>query len=309
MALCGPVGWGVARAAYPVVVLGSVLGAHVALGAAVPAVAVVVGAFLAALVAASGLERALPFAPRERPARGEVVGDLAYLGLAAALQPVGKAAGALAGGVLAVALSRAALDAGALPTWVKVTLALLSADLAKYMIHRASHESAWLFRFHAEHHAPDRLYALNGVRLHPVNLLWNLAFDAAPVALFGLDAHAATLLAVTRGAVAVLQHTDADLRLGPLDWIFSTPTLHRFHHSAYLREANANYGSTLIVWDVLFGTRRLPRGQRAPATLGLTEGEPHPVGLRAELLWPFCAHRAARCTLLGGTTLRPSSRG
>lgn len=302
------VGCVAARAAYPVVIASVVAGAYVALGGGAPPAAVVIVAFLATLAVASALERALPFEPRARPNRSEILGDLGYLGLAAALQPIGKSIGALAGGLAAVAVGGEGAGV-TIPTWMKLALALLAADLAKYALHRASHEWAWLFRFHAEHHAPDRLYALNGVRLHPVNLLWNLALDAAPVALLGLDARSAALLAVARGAVAVLQHTDADLRLGPLDWVFSTPTLHRFHHATDLAEANANYGSTLIVWDVLFGTRRLPRDRRAPAALGLAGGAVHPLGLRAELLWPICAPRASTCALLGRHHLRPPTRG
>jgi sterol desaturase/sphingolipid hydroxylase (fatty acid hydroxylase superfamily) len=49
---------------------------------------------------------------------------------------------------------------------------------------------------------------------------------------------------------------------GPLGWIFATPELHRLHHSSRPDELDNNYGDSLIVWDRLFGTFRLPGPSR-----------------------------------------------
>ena len=47
------------------------------------------------------------------------------------------------------------------------------------------------------------------------------------------------------------------LRYGFLNYIVGSAETHRWHHSREPREANANYGNTVIVWDLLFGTRLL----------------------------------------------------
>lgn len=287
--------WIVARAAYPGVVVSALLSAELLRARGLSPGLVVSLTFLATLAVVAVLER---LAPRERawnpPAR-EAAQDGVYLAIAAGLQPVGRLLGhALATGA---ALALSSDGRSRLPLAVQVVVALALADLGKYWLHRLAHERAWLFWFHAEHHAPTRMYSLNGVRLHPVNLLWNLGIDAAVPLLLGLEPRAVVLVAALRGAVAVLQHANVRLVLGPLNWVFSTPDLHAFHHSTAMAEANSNYGSTLVLWDVVFGTRRLPGG--APAALGLADGAPHPPELSAQLLYPLCRDRLDRCALRG----------
>lgn len=141
------------------------------------------------------------------------------------------------------------------------------------------------------------MYSLNGVRLHPVNLLWNLGIDAAVPLLLGLEPRAVVVVAVLRGSVAVLHTPTCASCSARSNWILSTPDLHAFHHSTAMEEARSNYGSTLVVWDVVFGTRRLPAGNPAGA-LGLAEGAAHPSELRAQLLFPLCHDRLDRCSLL-----------
>lgn len=294
MSLSGMLSGLALRAGYPVIIIATLATAHVALAYGVPAVVVVSLSFVSALGVTAILEWARPFDARSKPSVAEVRQDAVYLGIAAALQPVGKLAGSLVATILTLAVS-AAVGTGTGwpigPLWLRVLLAFSLADFGKYWLHRVSHERPWWWRFHAEHHAPSRVYSLNGVRLHPVNLLWNFTLDVAGPIAFGLDARSIVLLAVFGGTVSVLQHANVDLRLRGLHWVFSTPDLHRWHHSTDLREANANYGSTFIVWDVLFGTRRLPRERAAPAALGWADGASHPRGLWRELIWPWCGAR------------------
>jgi len=43
-------------------------------------------------------------------------------------------------------------------------------------------------------------------------------------------------------------------RLGPLEWIFNTPSHHRVHHGSNPQYIDRHYGGVLIIWDRLFGT-------------------------------------------------------
>jgi hypothetical protein len=49
-------------------------------------------------------------------------------------------------------------------------------------------------------------------------------------------------------------HTRAIGRLGPLEWVLSTPSNHRVHHGRNPKYIDRNHGGILIVWDRLFGT-------------------------------------------------------
>ena len=68
-----------------------------------------------------------------------------------------------------------------------------------------------------------------------------------------------------------------ELRLGPLNYLFSMAELHRWHHSKDLSLANANYGANLILWDIVFGTRKLPEGRHhQPEDVGFHGDETFP---------------------------------
>ena len=67
--------------------------------------------------------------------------------------------------------------------------------------------------------------------------------------------------------------------------MISTADLHRWHHSRDVAESNANYGANLIVWDVVFRTRRAPSPD-GPTTLGLAATD-FPRTFLAQLAAPF----------------------
>jgi sterol desaturase/sphingolipid hydroxylase (fatty acid hydroxylase superfamily) len=292
-----------ASSVYPSVLISSVSVALALVDHGAAAGVAVTAAFLLALGAMAALERVRPRDRRWNPSGREAATDGAYLVMAAILQRfVAAFAHALAVtiGVAVVGwlVRRGWPHAGS--SWGLAMIAFALADFGKYGLHRVAHERPWLWRFHAVHHAPARMYALNGVRLHPVNLLWNVGLDIGVPVLLGLDGRAIVLIAALRGAASVLQHANVEMRLGALNWIFSTPELHQWHHSSRLDEGSANYGSTLIVWDVVFGTRLPPRDRAAPAALGLSAGSVHPRALVHQLVWPWCERRAATCRSLRG---------
>ncbi len=269
---------------YPSVLAASLLLASALFAWRAPAGLIATLTFLLALGLTLLLERALPHDPRARfdpedalwlAVTGGVQGlwQLTYLLLDAALAPV------------LVAWVRPQGGLHGAPVVAQIAVALLLAEAVKYTLHRAAHTRPGMWPYHAAHHRPAQVYALNGARMHPVNLVWNLAADALVPLLLGLDLRAVVLLSALRNAVAALQHANASLRLGGWNLLFSTPDLHRWHHATDPRHARSNYGSTLIVWDLLLGTRALPVG--APGRYGI-EGEvvaPH--GLRAQLREPW----------------------
>lgn len=247
--------------------------------------------FLLALALTVALERTLPLAASRVDPEDAVW--FAVTGGAQGVWQLGFRALERAVAPTLVAWGRPEWSASAGPLAAQVALSLTLSELLKYSLHRWAHERAGLWSFHAEHHVPSRVYAINGARMHPVNLVWNLASDALVPLALGIDLRAVVLLAAVRNAVAAMQHASAAMRLDGWNYLFSTPDLHRWHHAADGRSSRVNYGSTLIVWDLAFGTRALPAG--APARYGLSEGSQHPRGLRAQLLWPWrAAARALR---------------
>ena len=63
------------------------------------------------------------------------------------------------------------------------------------------------------------------------------------------------------------------------------PELHRWHHSELIAESDNNYGNVLIIWDLIFGTWFLPKGQRVER-LGLINRD-YPMGFLTQMRTPF----------------------
>jgi sterol desaturase/sphingolipid hydroxylase (fatty acid hydroxylase superfamily) len=167
----------------------------------------------------------------------------------------------------------------ALPAWaplfpqqapfaVQVLLALLWSELARYAVHRWHHERPALWWLHAMHHGSTRLYWLNGLRFHPLNYAFNTVAALGPLWLLGAPAEVLLAVAAITQPVQLVQHANVALRSGVWNRVFSTTEVHRWHHSARPAEANANYGSALVLWDQVFGTYLAPQAQ-GPQRIGL----------------------------------------
>ena len=164
-------------------------------------------------------------------------------------------------------------------------LMLLIADFPRYWMHRAFHKFTPMWRFHAVHHSPHRLYWLNVGRFHPVEKAIQYSVDALPFALVGVSVEVLGAYFVFYAINGFFQHSNCRVSLGPLNYIVSGPELHRWHHSELARESDSNFGNNLIVWDLVFGTRFLPK-DREVGPLGLVNRH-YPPGFLAQMKTPF----------------------
>lgn len=215
------------------------------------------------------LERKLPYRKQWNKNHGDLVTDIASAGvLVAVIDPLIKAIAPSALVALYAAFFTTPL-AVEWPLWLQVAAVLLLVEFGKYWAHRLHHAVAPLWWLHAMHHSSERLYFLNGMRFHPLNYMANFALSVWPVMLAGFSPEAILgYLAITQ-PVVLLQHANIDLRHGALNKLFSTPEVHRWHHSTTPDEANRNYGNALLIWDHVFGTFKSAAGFDATKTIGL----------------------------------------
>ncbi|MEQ1759369.1 MAG: sterol desaturase family protein [Vicinamibacterales bacterium] len=227
-------------------------------------------------LAVAVLERVLPYRKAWFPGPSEITTDLAFIAVVQLLLPPFIAlifANALVGPVRALGIPTTGLWPHAWPVWAQAGLMVLAVDLMRYWLHRACHETDTLWRLHSVHHSVDRLYWLNTSRFHPVEKTLQMMLDSLPFLLMGVGAEVLTLYYLTYSSNGFLQHSNIDLRYGPLNFIVGSAETHRWHHSREPREANANYGSSTVIWDLVFGTWFLPPGRQVDA-LGLREAYP-----------------------------------
>ena len=233
-------------------------------------------------------ELKLPYRAEWKPAAAEVRVDAAFLGVVHIALPM------LLTVYLVVALAEFLRTAGIaaetlwpheLPVWAQAALMMLVADFGRYWLHRAFHKFAPMWRLHAVHHSPHRLYWVNVGRFHPLEKSIQYFFDALPFALVGVAGEVLAAYFVFYAINGFYQHSNCLVRLGPLNYLIAGPELHRWHHSELPEESNHNFGNNLIVWDLLFGTRFLP-WNREVGPLGLVN-RAYPMSFWAQMKTPF----------------------
>lgn len=144
-------------------------------------------------------------------------------------------------------------------------LALIAADLSYYWMHRLEHEIRFFWAHHVVHHSSPEYNLTTALRLSWTESLFEWIF-LVPMVLIGFDA-VQTLVAFL--AIVTYQtwiHTEKVGKLGWLDGIFNTPSVHRVHHGSNDVYIDKNYGGVLIIWDRLFGTYQT---EQEPVTYGI----------------------------------------
>ena len=143
--------------------------------------------------------------------------------------------------------------ASMMPLWVMWLLTFILIDLVFYIYHRISHRSRFLWAIHMSHHSSEEMNFAVSFRqawLGPVSKI--PFFILLP--LIGLDPTIIAVAGVISTLWGIFGHTQVIGKLGPIEWIFNTPSHHRVHHGANEEYIDKNYGNLFIIWDRIFGT-------------------------------------------------------
>ncbi len=210
-----------------------------------------------------------------------------------------------------------------------VTLVLfLAYELAYWIDHYLSHRIPLLWEFHKVHHAAEVLTPVTNARVHPID---SIVFNNIAAIVMGLaggityyllgrnvrpyvlwDENAIAFLFAY--AVTHLQHSHMWIAFtGIWGKLFLSPAHHQIHHSTNPIHFDKNMGSSLAVFDWLFGTLHIPARQRERLTFGIEPGDMNPHSLTDSMLAPV--RNAARLALPGraddgtGATAKQSLSG
>jgi sterol desaturase/sphingolipid hydroxylase (fatty acid hydroxylase superfamily) len=181
------------------------------------------------------------------------------------------------------------------PLWEHILAGVVVGEIGFYWGHRWTHEIPLLWRFHSIHHSAEHVYFLTSARAHPVDSIFIRLCGLIPAYLLGV----ANPLTPTGSLVPVIIvlvattwgffiHSNVRWRLGPLEWLVSTPAFHHWHHT-HRDHRDRNYASMLPWMDAIFGTYYLPR--HWPSAYGIDTRLPD--SLHAQLLHPLESRRPA----------------
>ena len=180
----------------------------------------------------------------------------------------------------------------ALPLWARLAAAFAVSEVGGYWGHRLGHEVPLLWRFHAVHHAPRHVDWLISSRAHPVDQVFEKLCALAPLYILGLvqptpaGAGLAGAIAIFGTIWGFFVHANVRWRLGPLEWLVSTPAFHHWHHTND-EHRDHNYAALFPVVDRLFGTHHLPKAW--PPDYGIDA--PTSSAMLDQLLDPFDPQR------------------
>lgn len=172
--------------------------------------------------------------------------------------------------------------------WIAVLgLMLLLDSFAAYWVHRLMHAAPLLWRVHRVHHGDTLVDVSTSLRNHPLELMVTVPASCCVVLLIGAPASVVAAAQTIFVATTIWQHADIPLperlerALAPL---IITPRLHRLHHNPEREVHDSNFGDSLTIWDVIFGTLNLSPGRRP---VGLSDQKRHSDHLLAQILSPL----------------------
>jgi sterol desaturase/sphingolipid hydroxylase (fatty acid hydroxylase superfamily) len=171
-----------------------------------------------------------------------------------------------------------------LPLWVQAALFLILSDFMLYWTHRMFHGGGF-WKYHAIHHAPEDLDWISAARFHPVNLfLGTVAVDVI-LLLAGISPNIMLWVGPFTTFHSAFVHANLNWTLGPFKYVIATPVFHRWHHTSLDQGGDTNFAGTFPVWDMLFGTFRMPNNE-LPSNYGI-DGDAVPSDIAGQLMYPF----------------------
>jgi sterol desaturase/sphingolipid hydroxylase (fatty acid hydroxylase superfamily) len=171
-----------------------------------------------------------------------------------------------------------------LNTPLAILCLFIGQEFLYYWYHRAAHRINWFWATHSVHHSPNELTLAAALRLGGTGKLTGTTLFFTPLIWLGFSPTAVLSVVAGNLLYQFWLHAPWMPKLGPLEWVFNTPTHHKVHHASNREYLDCNYGGVLIVFDRLFGT---------------FVDERDDIVIRYGLTEPLCSHNPLRIATHG----------
>ncbi len=165
-----------------------------------------------------------------------------------------------------------------IPAFYELIFLILIKTFMQYVYHYSLHQYAFLWRIHKVHHSDEFLDTSSSYRFHPLEIILFRLFFIPVILIAGFSAWSIAIAEIIQSIGSLATHSNT--RLHPklekiLRLLLITPTLHRYHHSKNISESNTNFGDLLVIWDRLFKTLHIPKGNSLGPNKYGVDGERH----------------------------------
>lgn len=138
--------------------------------------------------------------------------------------------------------------------WWLVIPAFLLGDLKNYIWHRILHSKTF-WELHAFHHSATELTLFTTMRTHFWQKNISVFLDAFLFSFFAFPVEQFFLIGSAYQVLQYTHHSSIVYDFGWVGrWVIFSPAHHRLHHSIRPEYYGKNLGSSLVIWDRLFGT-------------------------------------------------------
>ncbi len=130
---------------------------------------------------------------------------------------------------------------------------LIAQDFMFYVLHYIDHYVRFFWAVHVTHHSSEEFNLTVGFRSSVFQPVYRFLYFI-PLALAGFKPVDILFMYAATQIYGIIIHTKSVGKLGPIEWIFATPSHHRVHHASNTKYLDKNMGMVFIFWDRLFGT-------------------------------------------------------
>ncbi len=171
------------------------------------------------------------------------------------------------------------------PWWFQAIVVVLLSDFLIYWGHRLQHHNNFLWRFHKIHHTAEHLDWLAAHREHPLDTIYTVGLINLPALVLGFPLETIAGFIAFRGIWAIYIHSNTNINIGFLKYIFGSPSMHHWHHD--IARDRGNYANLSPVMDLIFGTHY--EEKNTPNKLGVKESTSK--SYISQMLEPFLIKR------------------
>ena len=171
------------------------------------------------------------------------------------------------------------------PILLQVFEIMFLTDLVQYWLHRAFHRVPFLWGFHAVHHSAQSMDWMAGARMHVMEIIILRGTTVIPMYVLGFGDAALHVYILLVYVHSTFLHANIGWNFDRIGPFLATPRFHHWHHGVEAEAIDVNFAIHFPVFDRLFGTFHLPRGQW-PRGYGI-EGHPVPKSYWRQFLYPF----------------------
>ena len=138
-------------------------------------------------------------------------------------------------------------------SWIVFLVCFVAVDFLYYWFHRMSHEIGAFWAAHSVHHQSEEYNLTVALRQGAFQSFFSWVFYL-PLAIVGFAPSTFIICSALNTLYQFWIHTRLIGKMGPIEWIFNTPSHHRVHHGRNPQYIDRNHAGVFIIWDRMFGT-------------------------------------------------------